>query len=249
MSLEADYLGAFEEHSPEGVRQALAAGASPTELIKGKTPIDCLIEGYLRSPRFAACLRVLLEAGATIEDPLLEALLLDDDTSLRRLLSSAGERLNRRLRVPGAFTCCEGVTPLHICAEFNCVRCAAVLLDAGADVDAPADPDADGFGGQTPIFHAVNSILNYGRPAMELLVDAGADLDVRLKGLVWGRGQDWETLVLDVTPISYAQCGLYAQFHRPEKDVYSNLSYLHQKRHGTELRLRNVPNKYLAPRG
>jgi hypothetical protein len=129
------------------------------------------------------------------------------------------------------------------------VQCAEVLLGAGADVDAPADTDADGFGGQTPIFHAVNSILNYCRPAMELLVDAGADLDFRLKGLVWGRGQDWETLVLDVTPISYAQCGLYAQFHRPEKDVYSNLSYLHQKRHGTELRVRNVPNKYLAPRG
>jgi hypothetical protein len=249
MSLEADYLGAFEEHSLEGVRQALAAGASPSELIKGKTPIDCLIESYFRSPRFAACLRVLLEAGATIEDPLLEALLLDDDTSLRRLLSSAGESRNRRLRVPGAFTCCEGVTPLHICAEFNCVRCAEVLLDAGADVDAPADTDEDGFGGQTPIFHAVNSILNYCRPAMELLVDAGADLDVRLKGLVWGRGQDWETLLLDVTLISYAQCGLYAQFHRPEKDVYSNLTYLHQKRHGTELRVRNVPNKYLAPRG
>jgi ankyrin repeat protein len=189
-----------------------------------------------------------LEAGATIEDPLLEALLFDDDTSLRRLLSRAGESVNRRLRVPAAFTCCEGVTPLHICAEFNCVRCAEVLLEAGADVDSPADLDADGFGGQTPIFHAVNSILNYCRPAMELLVEAGAALDVRLKGLVWGRGQDWETLVLDVTPISYAQCGLYAQFHRPEKDVYSNLSYLHRKRHGTELRVRNVPNKYLAPR-
>jgi len=249
MSLEANYLGAFEEHSPEGVRQALAAGASPTELIKGKTPIDSLIEGYLRSPRFAACLRVLLEAGATIEDPLLEALLLDDDTSLRRLLNRTGENLNRKLRVPGAFTCCEGVTPLHICAEFNCVRCAEVLLDAGANIDEPADTDAFGFGGQTPIFHAVNSILNYCRPTMELLVDAGADLDVRLKGLVWGRGHDWETLVLDVTPISYAQCGLYAQFHRPEKDIYSNLSYLHQKRHGTELRVPNVPNKYLAPKG
>jgi hypothetical protein len=41
--------------------------------------------------------------------------------------------------------------------------------------------DGDGFGGQTPIFHAVNSILNYCRPALELLVDAGANLDVRLK--------------------------------------------------------------------
>jgi hypothetical protein len=48
MSLEGDYLGAFEEHSPEEIRRALAAGASATERIKGKTPIDCLIEGYLR---------------------------------------------------------------------------------------------------------------------------------------------------------------------------------------------------------
>jgi hypothetical protein len=36
MSLEADYLGAFEEHSPDDIRAALAAGASPTALIKGK---------------------------------------------------------------------------------------------------------------------------------------------------------------------------------------------------------------------
>ena len=79
MSLEADYLGAFEEHSPQAIRASLAAGASPTELIKGKRPIDWLIEMYLRSSRFAACLRVLIDAGATIGDPLLEALLLDDD--------------------------------------------------------------------------------------------------------------------------------------------------------------------------
>jgi hypothetical protein len=249
MSLEADFLGAFEVHSPEGIRDALASGASATALIKGKTPIDCLIEGYLRSPRFAACVRVLIDAGATIRDPLLETLLLDDETGLKRFLDTHGrEGLDRRLGVPCAFTSCDGASPLHICAEFNAVRCARVLLDAGADVNATADLDADGFGGQTPIFHAVNSILNYCRPMLELLVEAGADLDVRLKGLVWGKGADWETLILDVTPISYAQCGLYAQFHRREEDVISNLAYLYQRRHGTKLETRNVPNKYLAPR-
>jgi ankyrin repeat protein len=248
MSLEADFLGAMEVHSPEGIQAALAAGASPTDLIKGKTPIDTLIEGYLRSPRFAACLRVLIDAGATIGDPLLEALLFDDEAGLRRLLKASGERdLGRKLRVPGAFTSCDGVTPLHICAEFNSVRCARVLLDAGADVNATADIDADGFGGQTPVFHAVNSIFNYCRPVLEILAEAGADLDVRLRGLSWGVGADWETLVLDVTPTSYAQCGLYSQFHRREQDVYSNLAYLHRKRHGTELRVRNVPNRYLKP--
>jgi ankyrin repeat protein len=248
MSLEADYLGAFEEHSPEGIRAALAAGASATALINGKAPIDCFIEGYLRSSQFVPCLRVLLDAGATIADPLLEALLLDDAAAVQRLVSTPGQDLRRRMHVPSAFTSCEGVTALHVCAEYNCVRSAQVLIQAGADVNAAADIDADGFGGQTPIFHSVNSILNYCRPMLELLTEAGADLDVRLKGLLWGIGAEWETLLLDVTPISYAQCGLYAQFHRREQDVYSNLGYLYRKRTGSALPVRNVPNKYLAPK-
>jgi hypothetical protein len=80
---------------------------------------------------------------------------------------------------------------------------------------------------------------------MELLVGAGASLDVRLKGLVWGSGFEWETTIVDVTPLSYAQCGLYFQFHRREDHVYSNLSYLYEKKCGQTLALRNVPNKYL----
>jgi hypothetical protein len=248
MTSESDLLIAFEEHSPDGIRSALAAGASATKPIGGKVPIECLVEGYLRSPRFAACLRVLLDAGASLGHPLRLALLLDDDASLRRLLAGREPVLGQRLDVPGAFTCCRGVTPLHVCAEFGSLRCARVLLEAGADVNARAAVDAHGFGGQTPVFHCVNSILDFCRPAMELLVEAGADLDVRLRGLVWGEGQDWETLVLDVTPISYAQCGLYAQFHRREQDVYGNLRYLYRRRHGAELPVRNVPNKYLTPR-
>jgi len=63
MSLEADLLGAFEIHSPDGIRESLRAGASATGLIKGKRPVDCLIEGYLRSSGFDECLQVLLDAG------------------------------------------------------------------------------------------------------------------------------------------------------------------------------------------
>lgn len=248
MSFTAEYLKAFEVHSPEGLRAALAAGASATELINGKTPIEFLIEGYLRSPRFVECLRVLLEASAKFSDPLLEALMLDDDEKLRSLLNSSSAQVTRKLSAPCAFTLCEGVTALHLCAEFNCIRCARVLLEVGADVNARAEFDAEGFGGQTPVFHAANSIFNYCRPMLELLVEAGADLDIKLKGLVWGKGADWETLVLEVTPISYAQCGLYAQFHRREHDVYDNLTYLYEKKHGTQLRVRNVPNKYLSPK-
>lgn len=248
MSTESDLLEAFELHSTSGIRRALAAGASPIDPIQGKKPIDILIEMYTRSAQFADCLRVMLDAGATIGDRLLEAVLLDDDSALREILKTSRTELHRKLSPLCAYTSCKGVTALHICAEFNSVRCAGVLIEAGADINARADVDSsNALGGQTPLFHAVNSNQNHCGPMMELLVDAGADLDVRVKGLVWGDTMPWETLVFDVTPISYAQCGLYRQFHRREQDIYSNIACLYRKKYGTEPKVRNVPNKYLYP--
>ena len=246
VSLEADLLGAFEEHSPDGIRAVLAAGVSPTEPIKGKPPVDSLIETYLRSPRFAECLKVMLDAGARIGDPVLQAILLDDEARLRGVLARSGHSVQEKLSPLCAFTSCRGVSPLHICAEFNSIRCMRTLLENGADVNARADHDADGSGGHTPVFHAVNSIFNYCRPAMEMLVEAGADLDIRLRSLVWGESMSWETVLYDVTPLSYAQCGLYRQFHRREEHIYSNIEYLYGKRHGRKPPVRNVPNKYLT---
>jgi len=246
MPTGADLLGEFEVHSPAGIQALLAAGVSPTEQISGKRPIDGLIETYLRSSRFAECLQVMLDAGATVGDPLLQTILLDDDAGLRALLSVSGESLDRKVKPLCAFTSCRGVSALHICAEFNSIRCARVLLESGANVNARADQEADGLGGQTPIFHAVNSIFNYCRPMMELLVDAGADLDIRLRSLLWGESMSWETVIHDVTPMSYAQCGLYRQFHRREEDVYGNVAYLYRKRFDSEPPIRNVPNKYLS---
>ena len=63
MVTEADLLGAFEVHSPREIESILAAGVSPLKLIKGKRPVDCLIEGYLRSPRFVDCISVVLTRG------------------------------------------------------------------------------------------------------------------------------------------------------------------------------------------
>ncbi|HYI96840.1 MAG TPA: ankyrin repeat domain-containing protein [Bryobacteraceae bacterium] len=244
--MEADLLGAFEEHSPDQIRDAIAHGVSPTDPIHGKRPIDCLIEAYLRSPRFAECVQILLDGGATVGDPLLEAILLGDHAGLRGLLARSPETLKRTLNPLCAFTSCRGVSALHICTEFNSIGCARVLLENGADVNARADYDVEGVGGHTPIFHAVNSIFNYCRPMLEVLVDAGADLDVRVKALCWGESMNWETIVYDVTPISYAQCGLYRQFHRREEHIYSNIEYLYRKRYGNAPLIRNVPNKYLS---
>lgn len=239
MSLEAELLEAFETHSPERIQDALDAGISPLELIKGKTPMVHLIEFYPRSSRFADCIRVMLRAGATIDDSDLQAILLDDPSAL------SAEAHTRRFDLECTFASLHDVSALHICAEYNSLQCAKALLARGMDVDIRAGIDADGLGGHTPLFHTVNTNKNYCRPMMELLVEAGASLDVRLKGLIWGGGFEWETVFFDVSPVSFAQCGLFPQVHRNEQDVYDNVDFLYRKRYGVPAPLRNIPNKYL----
>ena len=242
MALGDDLLVAFEYHSPDHIREALRAGASATAPIKGKSPIMSLVEMYTRSAKFIPCMRVMMEAGASLGDPYLEALLLDDAAALREHRFAIG----RRFVLECTYTSLRGVSALHVAAEYNSVNCIRTLLELGLDVNARADVDAERLGGHTALFHTVNSNGNYCRPAMELLVEAGADLALKLEGLVWAGGFDWETVVYDVTPLSYAQCGLYKQFHRKEEHVYGNIEYLYRARHGVSPRIRNVPNKYLA---
>ena len=244
MGRTEDLLEGFELHSPKKIRAAIAAGADAKAPIHGKRPIEWLMEMYLRSGRFVECVRVMLEAGATL-DPILEVIMLDDDMQLRKLLQQEPQSRGRKLHLECAYTPLHGVSPLHVCAEYGSVKCARALLEAGADVNARADFDGEGLGGQTAVFHTVNSNLNYCRPVMELLADAGADLGLQLKGLVWGKGFEWETTIFEVTAISYAQCGLYFQFHRSEQNVYGNIAYLWRKKYESEMKVSNVPNKYL----
>jgi len=83
---------------------------------------------------------------------------------------------------------------------------------------------------------------------VRLLLDAGAKPDVRLQGITWGKGFEWETTIFDVTPISYAQFGLLPQVHRRERDIYDNLKLLLAAAGRTVPPLDNVPNRYLQPK-
>ena len=56
------------------------------------------------------------------------------------------------------------------------VEAAQLLLERGADVNARAEIDEDGVGGQTPLFHAVSQFFEFGLPMTELLVMHGANL-------------------------------------------------------------------------
>ncbi len=204
---------------------------------------------YTRSDRFAECLRLLLERGALLDDPVLAPVLLDDARSLAAAIRANPSLAGHRTSMASAFTPLEGASLLHVAAEYGNAKAAKVLLETGTEVDARAAVDGSGMNGHTPLFHTVNSPGNHSEPVMRLLLDAGARTDILLPGIVWGSGFEWETTCFDVTPVSYAQLGLLPQVHRHDRDVYANLRRLLVAAGRTIPPLENVPNKYLKPKG
>jgi ankyrin repeat protein len=215
--------------------------------VRGKAPIDWLTEMYPRSDRFAQCLRLLLDRGAEPGDPSVIPVLLDDADALETAVRADRSLLAHRVSMVSAFTPLEGASLLHVAAEYGNLAAARRLIDMGADVNARAAHDAHGLGGQTPLFHTVNSNANRSEPLLRLLLKAGARTDSRLEGLIWGKGFEWETTLFDVTPLSYAQAGLLPQMHRDERDIYANLRLLLEAAGREVPPLPNVPNRYLRP--
>lgn len=244
----AELLSAFDGHHVEGVRAALEAGADPCTPIRGKPPVLWLLEEYSRSDQLSDCLRLLFESGAELPDPVLTPVLLNEAPAVTAAIKARPAILQHRTSLVSAFTSLDGVSLLHVAAEYGNLAAARALVEAGADVNATADVDEDGLNGHTPLFHTVNSAHNRSEPIMRLLLQAGARTDVRLAGLNWGKGYEWETTFFDVTPISYAQIGLMPQVHRRESDIYANIRSLLETSDRRVPSLKNVPNRYLRPK-
>jgi ankyrin repeat protein len=241
----ADLLSAFDGHDVDGVRTALAAGANVREPINGKLATDWLLEEYHRTDRLQECLRLLLDAGAELSDPVIAPVLLDDAEAIRDAADANPDFLDHRTTLRSAFVSLEDVTLLHVAAEYGNANAARALIKLGVDVNARAGVDDYELNGHTPIFHTVNSNGNRSAAIMRMLVDAGADCDILLKGLDWGKSYPWETTFFDVTPISFAQMGLLPQVNRRENDIYANICTMLESTGRPVPPLENMPNEYL----
>ena len=246
----ADYkqlVYAIELHSVEGIKQYFEEGGNPNVKDHNNYPaFTLLVEMYSRSSKFHDCVKAFIEYGLSFEDKPLLAVLAGDAAALEEMLSHNPSIVGvTRPLFNNTFTPLTGGTLLHVCAEYNSLDCAKVLVKYGADIDAKAGLDEFGFGGHTPIFHTVNQIGNNSAEMLHFLLENNADLNITVKGLIWGRFYPWETFIPAVNPVSYAMMGFLPQMHRDEATVAQIVSLLMKHAYGINYTPPNVPCKYL----
>ena len=205
-------MGPCESLNPDGLRFLLEHGADPNYRDRDGNALDMVLNTYQHEHR-EECLELLVQAGARYTDgaemdilrgriDLLRARLAGDP---RLVDAHSGFRQEGEAGFGGFFGGAPLHRPalLHICAEYGALEAARVLIAAGADVNRRAQPDKEGFGNQTPVFHTVASNHNRSFPVLRLLLENGADLGVTANIRVPGPEGGF-TLLRDVTPREYA---------------------------------------------
>ena len=235
----------IELHSVDDIKECFKNGINPNDLFNGEPLIYELTSEYTRTSRFKDCVRAFVDHGLEFDDKILLSVLLDDAKSLNDQLTNNPKAISEKYTLRCAYTPIYEATLLHICAEFNHLSCAKVLVKHGLDINVLAGVDENGFGGQTPIFHTVNQNNNHSVDMLNYFLDNSADLKITVAGLIWGKGYDWETLIPSVNPISYAMMGLLPQMHRDEITISKVVTTLLKHGYGIDYSPKNIPCKYL----
>ena len=224
-----------ETLNDEGMAFLLGLGADLADE-KGDrlAPIALLLQTYCRYPHGKhACLEIAESRGTKLPGTptmamhrgrieLLENHLRRDPDLVRRRFSheeiyppELGCHADHSYALHG--TPLDGTTLLHMCVDFDEIEIARWLIEHGADVNARAAVDADGFGGHTPLFGCVVSQAYICRRQQDaefarLLLDCGAEPNARASLRKQLRFVPDESVheYRDVTPLAWGQ-----RFHGP----------------------------------
>jgi hypothetical protein len=234
----AGVMGCCETLNDAGMKLLLEMGAELSdEHGNHLAPIALLLQTYSRYPEGKhRCLEMVAEHGLVMPDTPVVAVHCGRIDLLETHLQRDSEMLKRTFALdeiyPSTLGCgpdftfglhgtpLAGTTLLHICVEFDEIEIARWLIERGADVNARAAIDADGFGGQTPLFHCVvNDSYLCGRQRdgefVRLLLDHGADPNARAsirKALHFVLDESMHEY-RDVTPIAWGERFHGQQFH------------------------------------
>lgn len=195
-------MGPAESLDGTGMALLVELGAPLTDADGDPLPsIAMVLETYSRNPAGKhACLELIAEKSMLLPDTppmaihrgrldLLRAHVDRDPSVLNRTFShdeiypqALGCHADPTLGLHG--TPLAGGTLLHLCVDFDEWDLAQWLLANGADVNARAAVDADGFGGHTALFGCVVSQpyrVGLRKDALfaQMLLDHGADGNVR----------------------------------------------------------------------
>lgn len=220
--------GPAEAQNGDGLAMLLEMGAPISDAHGDRlAPVALLLETYGRNPPGKhRCLELFAAHGIDLPDTapmavhrgridLLEEHLRRDRHLLSRTFAheeiyppALGCHADHSLALHG--TPLAGGTLLHLCVDNDELELARWMLDRGADVDARAALDDEGFGGHTALFGCVVSqpyrnSLRRDDAFARLLLDHGADPNVRASLRKRLRFVDDETTheYHDVTPLGW----------------------------------------------
>lgn len=182
-----------ETLQPRALEWLIAHGADPRVADShGGTCIEMLLGTYCRNPAGkAACLEVFAQAGFPFPDTapmavhrgridLLADCLRREPGLLERHWTEAEIYPPQLMHSPGLHGApLEGATLLHLAVEFEEEAIVRWLLDQGADANARSAIDAEGFGGQTALFHTAVALVDKTDRLARLLLSRGADPHLR----------------------------------------------------------------------
>ena len=223
-------MGPAETQNAHGLALLLELGATIGDEHGNRlAPVAMLLETYTRNPAGKhGCLEIFERHGVALPHTapmavhrgrvdLLDQLLRGDPSLLDRTFTHA-EIYPPELgcNADPAFALCAtpvtGGTLLHLCVDYGELAIARRLLERGADANARARVDADGFGGHTALFGcAVSQPYRCSLPVAvdftRLLLDHGADPNARasLRKQLIGAPDEKLYEYRDVTPLAWGK--------------------------------------------